>query len=71
MLEYELITKETFLCDYKIILLKIEVPSDRYFSCSKVFCSKVKLTIVHYSIFKEIFIRVHPFLHLNKYIKIH
>ena len=49
VLEYELNTKETSLSDYKMTLLKIEIPCDRYFSCSKVFCSKVKFTIVYYS----------------------
>ena len=39
-----------FKC-YKIILLKIKIPYDRFFSCSKVFWSKVKFTIVYYSKF--------------------
>ena len=42
MLEYDYNTKETPFSDYKMILLKIENPCDRYFSCSKVFCSKNK-----------------------------
>ena len=33
----------------KNILLKIEIPCNRYFSCSKVFCSKEKFPIVYYS----------------------
>ena len=37
LLEYEYNTKETFLSDYKMILLKIKIPWDRYISCSKVF----------------------------------
>ena len=32
-----------------MILLNIEIPCDKYFSCSKVFCSKVKFTTVYYS----------------------
>ena len=39
MLEYEQNTKETSSSDYKIILLKIEFPRDRYSSCSKVYYS--------------------------------
>ena len=49
VLEYEYNRKEISLSDYKMILLKIKIPCDRYFSCSKVFCSKVKFTIVYYS----------------------
>ena len=29
--------KETSLSDYKMVLLKIKIPSGRYFSCIKVF----------------------------------
>ena len=50
LLEYKQITKGTFLNDYKMILLKIKIPCDRNFSYSKVFCSKVKFTIVYCSI---------------------
>ena len=48
MLEYEYITKEKYYRDSKVILLKIKIPCYNYFSCSKVFCSKVKLTIEYY-----------------------
>ena len=34
-----------------MILLKIKIPCGKYFSCSKIFCSKVKFTIVYYSKF--------------------
>ena len=34
-----------------MILLKPEIPCYRYFLCSKVFCSTVKITIVYYSKF--------------------
>ena len=40
--------KKTSLSD-TIILLKIEIPCDKYFLCSKVLCSKVKFTVVCYS----------------------
>ena len=44
-------TQKKHLQIYKIILLKIKIPCDGYFSCGKVFCSKVKFTIVYYSKF--------------------
>ena len=34
-----------------MILLNIEIPCDKYFTCSKVFCSKAKFTIVYYGKF--------------------
>ena len=40
--------KKTFLRDTTIILLKIEIPCDKYFLCSKVFFV-VKFTTEHYS----------------------
>ena len=31
--------KKTSLSDYKMILYKVKIPCDRYFSCSKVYYS--------------------------------
>ena len=45
-------TKQTSLSDCKMILLKITIPCEEYFSCNQVFFKKVNLTIVHYSILK-------------------
>ena len=39
----------------KVILLKIKIPCYNYFSCSKVFCSKVKLTIEYYRLLLIVF----------------
>ena len=53
-----------------MILLKIKNPCDRYFSCSKVFCSKVKFTIVYYSKFSlgiySFAILLYDMLHLSR-----
>ena len=49
MLKYPLSTKKTSLREYTIIVLKIEIPCDKYFLCSKVLCSKVKFTVVYYN----------------------
>ena len=51
MLKYPLNTKKTSLRDYTVILLKIEIPFDKYFFCSKVLWSKVKFTVVYHSKF--------------------
>ena len=54
VLEYEWNTKEISLSDNKKILLNIKLPCERDFSCSKVFCSKVKFIIKPLLIFPYI-----------------
>ena len=51
MLENQLNTNKTYSRQNTIILQKIEIPCDKYFLWSKVFCSQVKFTIVYYSNF--------------------
>ena len=46
MREYELNTKKTYSSDYEMILLKIEISCDRYFSCGEVFYSIVQFSVV-------------------------
>ena len=50
VLEYEYNTIETPLSDNKMILLKIQIPFDKYVSCSKFYCSNVKFILVYCSI---------------------
>ena len=46
VLQFEKKTKKK-MSDYKMILSKIKIPCDRYFSCSKFFCNKVKFKLLY------------------------
>ena len=46
-------TQKKHLKVIKMFALKIEIRCERYFLCSKVFCSKVTFTIVYYSKFSQ------------------
>ena len=47
-LEYQLNTKIDIFKWLIMIVLRNKIPFDKYSTCSKVFCSKAKFTIVYY-----------------------